>query len=937
MKRSAYREHDYAFGQRMLTLRSAIGLTQAGLAQALGVSRRSVADWETGNKYPKAAHLKQFIALAVKHQAFQVGHQADDIRALWKAAHQKEILNEVWLSDLLSDAQVTRSRSEVERIPATDRAVAAPMRAEQKLTSSLPFQPTTFVGRSTELAAIARLLANPACRLLTLLGPGGIGKTRLALAVAASEAAAFPDGVAFVALASISMPSQIVSAIGEALRLSFVGQSDPTSLLSELRERHMLLVLDNFEHLLEGAGLVSDILARAPQVTVVVTTRERLSLQAEWLFNVDGLVFPQHQPHAPATSQNFATLAAYSAVELFVQRARQVQPALAIDEATLTTIVQICQHLAGMPLAIELAAAAVRLVPIGEIERQIRANLNVLATTHRDVPIRHRSMRAVFDHSWELLSVPERTLFSRMAVFRGGWAAEAAEQVAGATLAELALLVDKSLVRSRSAQSHSIAERALPSRAAEPRFVMLEPIREYALEQLQGLGEAQSFQHAHAVYYQTLAEAIAAQWGTATFERAIAQLQREHDNMRAALAWARDSGDSLLGLRLAAALWQFWRSYGYISEGRAWLGQLLALEATPTDPNALAARQHALHAAGWLASDQHDYAQAAQFFVESMALAQVDGAGAGETDVLLNAARQARAAGNYQYATALLEQAMAWHRAQGHGSSIGGATLTPALHAFGQLLRELGLVTREQGDFGRSSALFQESLAFHRTVDDRACVALALIGLADVARDQGDTERVRTYGEEALAILRELGMQWAIGFTLNTLALGAYYAGDLVRSLTLIRESEAMFRELNAAGSLAEILITVGKIQCALRDIAAAYQALTEALRLAQATGPRLFVAASIEGLASVAAVQGLANQSARFLAAASALRAQMGTPVWPVDQAAVAQTLATARSTLGDAFAAVWAEAQALPAEQILSGLPSVAVFTAIRDRSER
>jgi non-specific serine/threonine protein kinase len=270
-----------------------------------------------------------------------------------------------------------------------------------------------------------------------------------------------------------------------------------------------------------------------------------------------------------------------------------------------------------------------------------------------------------------------------------------------------------------------------------------------------------------------MAEAIAAQWGTATFERAIAQLQREHDNMRAALAWARDSGDSLLGLRLAAALWQFWRSYGYVSEGRAWLGQLLALEATPTDPNALAARQHALHAAGWLASDQHDYAQAAQFFVESMALGQVDGEGAGETDVLLNAARQARATGDYQRATALLEQAMAWHRAQGHGISIGGATLTPALHAFGQLLRELGLVTREQGGFGRASALFQESLAFHRAVDDRACVALALLGLADVARDQGDTERVRTYGEEALAILRELGMQWAIGFTLNTLALGS--------------------------------------------------------------------------------------------------------------------------------------------------------------------
>jgi DNA-binding XRE family transcriptional regulator len=247
MKPSSHREQDYAFGQRMLTLRSVIGLTQAGLAQALGVSRRSVVDWEAGTKYPNATHLKRFIALAAIHQAFQAGHEADDIRALWKAAHQKEILNEEWLS------QVTGSRPDVERMPATDRAVAAPIRAEQKLASNLPFQPTTFVGRSSELAAIARLLANPACRLLTLHGPGGIGKTRLALAVAARETSAFPDGVAFVALASISLPSQIASAIGEALRLSFVGQSDATShLFSELRERRILLVLDNFEHLLEG-------------------------------------------------------------------------------------------------------------------------------------------------------------------------------------------------------------------------------------------------------------------------------------------------------------------------------------------------------------------------------------------------------------------------------------------------------------------------------------------------------------------------------------------------------------------------------------------------------------------------------------------------------------------------------------------------------------
>jgi len=832
-----------------------------------------------------------------------------------------------------------------------------PTQGDQSVALCLPFQPTSFIGRDAELTQIARLLANPSCRLLTLIGPGGIGKTRLALEVVSAQTAAFADGVAFVALASVDTPRQIVSTIGDSLGLAFAEHPGPTAhLLGYLRERHMLLVLDNFEHLLDGADLVADMLAHAPKVTVIVTSRERLKLQAEWLFDVGGLAYPLEDPHGSAPSQSQAQLADYSAVQLFVQRATQVQPALALDATTLLTIVHICQHVAGMPLAIELAAAGARTLPLAEIERQIGANLDALVTTMRDVPPRHRSVRAVFDHSWKLLDAHERVLLSRLAVFRGGWTAAAAEAVCTqaqrqkakgknedsdepllsftfSLLPLLTALVEKSLVRQSSAAKQGFATDAAPN-APEPRFTLLEPIREYALEQLVARGEAQALQHAHAVDYQTLAEAVAAQWGTATFDRAIPQLQREYDNMRAAMAWACDSGDSLLGLRLAEALWQFWRSYGYISEGRAWLEQLLALEATPADPSALAARQHGLHAAGWLASDQHDYAQAAQFFEESMALGQVGGEVAGETDVLLNAARQARAAGDYQRATALLERAMAWHRAQGHGISIGRVTLTPALHAFGQLLRELGLVTREQGDFGRASALFEESLAFHGAVDDRACVALALIGLADVACDQGDTEQVQTYGEEALAILRESGMQWAIGFTLNTLALGAYYAGDLAQALTLIRESEALFRDLDAGGSLAEILITVGKIERALGDMAAAYAALSEVLWLAQATGPRLFVAASLEGLASVAAVQGHANQAVRLLAAASALRKQMGTPVRPVDQAAVEQTLVTARSTLGVAFATVWAEAQTLPLERILSTIPSMAAFNVGGDR---
>ena len=400
----------------------------------------------------------------------------------------------------------------------------------------LPFQPTPFIGRDAELTEIATILGDRGCHLLTLLGPGGVGKTRLALEAAARQSQAFADGVAFVALASISAPNQIVSAIGDALNLSFAGQPDPTAyLLGYLRARHMLLLLDNFEHLLDGSDLLSDILQGAPHLTLVVTSRERLNLQAEWLFDVDGLAFPSKDPHGSAAPQSLADLANYSAVQLFVQRATQVQPRLSLSESALTTIVRLCQHVAGMPLAIELAAAGVRTQSIAEIEQRIHANLDVLASTLRDVPARHRSMRAAFDHSWELLSEGEQALFSQLTVFRGGWTLTAAEHIAEATLPNLSLLVDKSLVRWISTEKPSSVEHDALNAAAEPRFVMLEPIREYALEQLGASPDTEAVWQRHAHYFTALAEEAQSLLAGPQQEAWLRRLNAEHDNLRAAL------------------------------------------------------------------------------------------------------------------------------------------------------------------------------------------------------------------------------------------------------------------------------------------------------------------------------------------------------------------------------------------------------------------
>jgi predicted ATPase/transcriptional regulator with XRE-family HTH domain len=996
----------------MLSLRTTIGLTQSGLAEYLGVSRRSVGDWEAGNNYPKAEHLKRFIELAVRQRALTHGREEEEIRALWRLAQQKVLLDGAWLVSLLALPQAealdgtapppgptatpaedafTSPTTEViptAAEPATRLEAGA---GERRLIVTLPSQPTIFLGREAELAEITRTLADPACHLLTLLGPGGVGKTRLAIEVASCIAArishyqgydggdgqdrdvaeAFIDGVVFVPLASVGTPNQIPSSIGEALHLSFAGQQDPTAYLLEyLRDRRMLLVLDNFEHLLDGADVVSRILAGSPHVTILTTSRERLNLRTEWLFDVEGLSYPSEGRHTKARGEragqpfmDLVNLADYSAMQLFVQRATQVQPGLPLTESNLTTIARISRHVAGMPLALELAAAGVRTLTIDTIEEQIRTNLDVLATTLRDVPLRHRSLRATFDHSWNLLSEMERELFSRLAVFRGGCTVEAAGQVAGGTLQLLEALVDKSLVRQTTAEMERLATSSADRPATEERYLLLEPIREYALEKLMARGELEALQRSHAEYYREIAEAAEAQWNSPTAAAAIARVDRDYDNMRAALSWARDGGDLTTGLRLSAALRRYWQRRGYFSEGRSWLEDLLAVgsddgrefASSSTDDsspaahrrtgangrsaNELAVRLRAIDAAAWLASDQNDYGRAADLFEESRALRPVSGEAEGQSS-MLNRVGQARAAGQYGHAVYILEDAVSRQRAlrDREAWSTGGLGMT---------LYELGLLQREQGDFERASALFQESLQFHRELGDREGVAVGLMGLGDIARDQADPTQIRKYCEQSLTICRELGLQWAIGFLLNNLAWAAYLDNDLPKASDLIDESVALFREVHAEASLSEVLITQGHVLSAQGDTAGAYKAMTEALRIVRALGPRLMMPVVLEGIggvlagpprfggsrtADLPAQRREVNLAVQLLGAAGAMRTQMGTPARPLDKVLDNRELSSARSSLeADSFAQLQEEGERVPLEQLLGTIPSQASFEAL------
>jgi predicted ATPase/DNA-binding NarL/FixJ family response regulator len=717
--------------------------------------------------------------------------------------------------------------------------------------NNLPAQFSTFIGREREVVEVLELLRRPGVRLVTLTGPGGVGKTRLAIHAAGGLDADFEDGVFWVSLASIAEPSLLTSAIAETLDVREVrGVSLLRTLQASLRDRMLLLLLDNFEHLITAAPVVADLLSASTRFKVLVTSRTPLHLRGEYELNVPSLHLPS------AASPDPQELLAAEAVRLFEVRARGVKSDFAVTPQNGEVVLEICRRLDALPLAIELAAARIKVLPPGVLLAHLQRRLPILTGGARDAPARHQTLRGTIAWSYDLLDRSQQRLFRRLTLFVGGCTLSAVSAVClddtetqATVLDGVAALVDQSLLQ------------PMESASSEPRFRLLETIREYGLEQLAASSEAEASGRLHAEYFCSLAATAETGLAGSDWESWRRQLDTERENLRAALNWAVAWGESDIALGVVGPLWRWFRPDA-IAEGRRWVQQALALQSSPG-----AARALALHALGVLATQQGEYRMAATAWKESISICRAIGDRPRLTD------------------------ALTWL----------GSIYLPVARAVPALLGEAIILARELGD------------------SRRLALALGNLGWQLLQLDQlVESERLLA---EALPLARLPGDPWELIWVLYASGLLAIREGNTVMAQE--RFAETLERARGARDSMMASLALAASGRAALRegDIDRAVAQFGEGLGMSHEAGFAIGLAHHLEGIALVCCTQNQFERAVRLLGAAEATYPQVDVPGLVPYSALVDQANTSLRAKLSrQRFAVLLADGRALEREEAVA-----------------
>ena len=769
---------------------------------------------------------------------------------------------------------------------------------------NLPAQLTSLIGRECEIAAVCALFERKEVRLLTLSGTGGIGKTRLGIEVAAHLSESFADGVAFIPLAPIIHPRLVPLTIKQTLGLLQPVHNQNTRHIDDLkaflRDRHMLLVLDNFEQVLAAAPDITDLLLACPYLKVLVTSRAVLRVQGEYEFIVPPLALPRWT-HLPAIE----ALTQYASVALFLERALSIKPDLSLTKANMQAIATICVKLEGIPLAIELAAARVKLLPPQALLHQLTQThrFKVLTGGMRDVPERQQTLRNTLTWSYNLLDQAEQQLFRLISIFVGGCTLDAIEAVSKARAGEavpvldtLAALIDKSLLHQTEQEGEEV------------RFVMLETVREYGLDCLLNSGEDEAAWQALAAYFLALAEQAEPQYAGSEQAAWLQRLEREHENMRAVLHWLLGQGEAghgmTMALRLGAALKNFWAIRGPYREGRVFLERALAVR----EGVAPVIQAKAFLTLGSLDFLQSDFVAAEAYCQESLHLFREleDRVGVAYALYLLSwIARD-----DITIDIALAEEALALFREFGDREYIAWSVYT------------LGYLDYLRGEYNSAFRLIEESITLQKELSNTRGVAHGLITIARIhIASQNDLAKADTYLYEGLPLLKKLDDQVGFASTGVLRAQLALYRGDAAQARSLLEETLILYKKIGSQEGMIHANYYIARAAIAQGDDVTAQVYYEESMAIARKLNMKECIAACLEGLADVAIVQHKCDRAAYLRGTAEALREAVHIPIPFIDRASYDRSLCCLRTRLGEhTFTTLRALGRTMTPEQVLA-----------------